>query len=75
MFAHLKPLFAHMRRALAYLNRDLKKVKQSVAKPTVLSNGFAGSNKSPKHRLEKSVAPILGHLGTILTQLGATLTL
>ena len=75
LFAHLRPLFAHLRRALAHLNRDLKKVKQNVAKPTVLSNVFAGSNQSPKNRLEKSVAPILGHLGTILAQLGATLTL
>ena len=75
LFAHLRPLFAHLRRALAHLNRDLKKVKQNVAKPTVLSNVFAGSNKSHKNRLKKSVAPILGHLGTILAQLGATLTL
>ena len=75
LFAHLRPLFAHLRRALAHLNRDLKKVKQNVAKPTVSSNVFAGSNKSQKNRLKKSVAPISGHLGTILAQLGATLTL
>ena len=76
LFAHRRPLFAHLRRALAHLKRDLKKVKQNVAKPTVLSNVFAGSNKSQKKkRLKKSVAPILGHLGTILAQLGATLTL
>ena len=53
LFAHLRPLFAHPRRALAHLNRDLKKVKQNVAKPTVLSNVFAGSNKSQVTRLKK----------------------